>query len=142
MKKIAMLCLLSLLFLCTGCEIVDHEANKQLVIQMVSENCDVLLADIAAKEFPYSEKIDGITSIHPEDDCTFIEYVCGGHGIAPSSSYWGFYYAEDDDMTKIWCANEPLVPQGEGFVYQQPDGDNRYYTEHIVDHFYFYEASY
>ena len=48
-------------------------------------------------------------------------------------------------MTAVWCAPgsaEDLVVSGDGFEWLQPDGDNRYYTEHICGHFYYYEASF
>jgi len=140
-RLIFVLCVFGLLLACTGC-VIDREKTKTLVMNTVREKCDILLEDIQAGDFSDSEQINGITAIHPERDRTFIEYECGGYGIGSATSYWGFYYSEEDDMTRIWCAGEPLVPEGKGFLYQQPDGDNRYYTEHIIDHFYFYDASY
>ena len=35
-----------------------------------------------------------------------------------------------------------LAPSGNGFEWQEANGDNWYYTEHICGNFYYYEASF
>ena len=71
---------------------------------------------------------------------------CGvGAGVGSGTSYVGFYYSSNDDMTAVWCAPSSvnsLTASGNGFEWQEQNGDNRYYTEHICGHFYYYEASF
>ena len=111
------------------------------------ENLDVLLSDIARNDFTRTEQITDFESVSVQydedsDEPAFVGYACGGSGFASSTAYWGFYYSADDDMTRIWCAGEPLVPFQNGYTYHQPDGDDCYYTEPITDHFFYYEAYY
>ena len=78
-------------------------------------------------------------------DDTVVDFSCGGAGIGSSTSYVGFYYTLDNDMTAVWCAPSfasLLMASGNGFEWHEPNGDNRYYTEHICGNFYYYEASF
>lgn len=145
MKRAAVwILLVCVLVICTGCGDIWME-RRERVFEIVRENGDVLLADIAKADFTTSAAIDGIEDVYPEwtfGELDFVEYYCGGAGFGASTAYYGFYYSKEDDLDRIWCAGAPLVPSGDGFLYEQSDGDNRYYTERIVDHFYYYEASY
>ena len=74
-----------------------------------------------------------------------VDFYCGGAGFGSSTSYVGFYYTAENDMTALWCAPssaDSLTPSGNGFEWKEPNGDNRYYTEHICGGFYYYEASF
>lgn len=75
----------------------------------------------------------------------FIDFRCGGSGFGSQTSYFGFYYTENDDVYSVWCApprEESLACYGGGYLWEEKGGDNRYYTEKICDHFYYYEASF
>lgn len=121
----------------------DNAANKmpsrQEVIEYVRENETVLIQCIAAGDYaslgaPVEEVTEG-------DRC--IEFSCGGSGFGPETAYCGFFYSPDDDMSAVWCApQEALTPTGNGFGWQEADGDNACYIEPIVGHFYYYEAAY
>jgi len=82
----------------------------------------------------------GLQDISRDYKDSSINFYCGGRGLGSETSYYGFFYSADDDMTAIWCSGSPLTRKGKGWEYQQPDGDNSYYTEKIADHFYYYEA--
>lgn len=123
------------------------DSTQTQAMRICMENLDVLLADIAQNDFTRTEQISDFESVsvqYDEDagEPVFVDYACGGSGFGPNTAYWGFYYSTDDDMTRIWCAGEPLVPFQNGYVYRQTDGDDRYYTEQITDHFFYYEAQY
>lgn len=78
-------------------------------------------------------------------DEKLVEFSCGGAGIGSATSYVGFYYSPNDDMNELWCAPpffSSLTPSGNGFEWHEQNGDNSYYTEHICEHFYYYEASF
>ena len=80
-----------------------------------------------------------------EDDDEAVDFSCGGAGVGSGTSYVGFYYTPDNDMTAVWCAPSSslmLVPCGDGYEWWEPNGDNHYYTEHICGNFYYYEASF
>lgn len=138
-------CFLSTVILMSfcSCDSMDNRISKDVIFALVTENESLLLDDIKNNNFDASKGLDGINKIVTSED--IIEFSCGGAGFGPSTAYCGFYYTEDDNITAIWCAPESetdLVPYENGFLYEQENGDNRYYTEKICENFYYYEAAY
>ena len=71
-----------------------------------------------------------------------IDIQCGGAGFGPSTHYYGIFYSADDNLCTIDVAGprDKLVEHGEGYLYQEKSGDNRYYIEQLGNHFYYCEA--
>ena len=102
-----------------------------------------MLKAIEDEDFSAFENKSFIKSIDADE--AIVDFSCGGAGNGSGTSYVGFYYSPNDDMTAVWCASyfaDALMPSGNGFEWQEQSGDNRYYTEHIYGHFYYYEASF
>ena len=121
----------------------DDSADKNDVFEFVRDNEEELLKAIENGDFSAFENKGFIKDIEPDE--AFVDFSCGGAGVGSGTSYVGFYYTADKDMTAVWCAPPPnslLIPSGNGFGWQEPNGDNRYYTEHICGHFYYYESSF
>lgn len=124
-------------------KLLDDQAEKSDIISYVKENEKLIVDCIAKKDYSQIKENDIVEDISADGD--LIEFSCGGAGFGSATSYCGFYYSPDDDMTKIWCGpsdNEPLVESDKGYVWEQKDGDNTYYTEHICGHFYYYKSTY
>lgn len=133
--------MLALLVMLAGCG--SPKMRKDQAFRLVEEHYETLCSDVEQWNFDHSRAIEGIESVMPDEEgSAFVEYDCGGAGFGPNTAYWGFYYSANDDLTLIWCAAHPLLRSGDGFLYQQEGGDNRYYTEKIAGHFYYYEAGY
>ncbi len=121
----------------------DDSADKGEIFEFVCENEEELLKAIQDGDFSAFENQGFIKEIDANE--TVVDFSCGGAGVGSGTSYVGFYYTPDNDMTAVWCAPSSagsLTPFGNGFVWQEPNGDNRYYTEHICGNFYYYEASF
>ena len=134
-----------------GHEVKTSDSAQAQATRVCMDNLDVLLSDIAQNDFTRTEQIsnDGrsisVQSVECSEDTgkpVFVDYLCDARPFGLNTAFWGFYYSADDDMTRIWCAGEPLVPFQNGYTYHQPDGDDCYYTEPITDHFFYYEAHY
>ena len=74
-----------------------------------------------------------------------VSFYCGGTGFGSATSYYGFYYSFDGTPKDYWCGTsfgspEQLKPDGDGFSIKYSNDDNCYYTEKIMDNFYYYEA--
>lgn len=157
MKKfISVLLVLCMLFSLAGCSDAlegalflflvaagDDSANKDNVFEFVREEEDALLEAIENGDFAAFEDNGFIKSIDVGTDV--VDFSCGGAGVGSGTSYVGFYYTAENDMTAVWCAPpsaSSLSPSGNGFEWQESNGDNWYYTEHICGNFYYYEASF
>ena len=71
-----------------------------------------------------------------------IDFSVGGLGLAPSSTYWGFYYTPDDVPIGIDGSDVLLSPDGNGWIWKEPNGDNFQYIEKICNNWYGYKASF
>ena len=156
-KTICLLLVLCMLFSLAGCSekvlggalfyflvaTGDDRAGKNDIFEFVCEEEDALLKAVENGDFSAFENKGFIKGIDADPDV--VDFSCGGAGVGSGTSYVGFYYTADNDMTAIWCAPSSvtsLTPSGNGFEWQEPHGDNRYYTEHICGNFYYYEASF
>lgn len=90
-----------------------------------------------------------------------VEFACGGYGMGSETGYAGFYYSLSE--TKIETNDEtntadmsPLgyyttgtgsgynnfSPEGEGWLWNEINGDNTVYIENITGNFYYYLEEY
>ena len=121
----------------------DDRADKETIAAFVCEQEDALLQGIENRDFSAFEQKGFIKDI--AIDKGVVEFSCGGMGMGSATSYVGFYYTPDNDISAVWCApSSPdlLTPSGKGFAWQEPNGDNRFYAEKICENFYYYEASF
>lgn len=155
-KLICAFLVICLLFSLAGCSDVlggtfflllaatsDDGADKDDVFEFVCEEEEALLKAIADGDFSAFENKGFIKSIDAYTNV--VDFSCGGAGFGSGTSYVGFYYTADNDMTAVWCAPSSaslLTPFENGFEWQETNGDNWYYTEHICGNFYYYEASF
>ena len=155
-KGLALLLAVMMAFSLSGCKEIlggavllflvatgDDSADKDEVFDFVRENEEALLKAMEAGDFSAYENKGFIQTINAEE--TVVDFSCGGAGIGSGTSYVGFYYTSKNDMAAVWCAPPSargLTPSGNGFKWQQPNGDNQYYVEHICGNFYYYEASF
>ena len=155
-KLICLLLVLNMLLSLCGCADIlggavflaliaagDDRADKDEVFEFVCENEEELLKAVENEDYSALENQGFIKDIDADE--TVVDFSCGGAGVGSGTFYVGFYHTPDDDMTAVWCAPTSagaLTPSGNGFEWQEPNGDNRYYTEHICGNFYYYEASF
>jgi hypothetical protein len=94
----------------------DDSADKDEIFTFVRENEEELLKAIESGDFSAFENQGVIKEI--EDDDEAVDFSCGGAGVGSGTSYVGFYYTPDNDMTAVWCAPSSslmLVPCGDGY---------------------------
>lgn len=155
-RALSLLMTVSMLFVLSGCSDAwggayfllliaagDNRADRTEIFGFVRENEEALMTAIEEGDFSALENTGFIRDI--EADATVVDFSCGGFGVGSSTSYVGFYYTRNGDMTSVWCAPgsaELLLPSGEGFIWCEENGDNTYYTEHVCGNFYYYEASF
>ena len=80
----------------------DDSADKVEVIEFVCEKEDELLKSIETEDFSAFENQGFIKDI--DADKSVVDFSCGGAGVGSGTSYVGFYYTPDHDMTAIWCS--------------------------------------
>ena len=135
--------LLASVFSLTSCSLSDGLTDKEDIIKLFVKHEEAIQSAVNSENFDKIEKIRGIQSVYIYDD--YIDFSCGGSGFGPSTHYYGFFYSADDNLL-AWnggmCSPNELYENGQGYTYQQTNGDDMYYVEKIVDHFFYYEAHY
>ena len=71
-----------------------------------------------------------------------IEFQTSAFGLAPSSSYPGFYYAPSGEPMGYQGVEVAFEENGSGWSWEEPEGDNRQYTEQITGNWYWFEATF
>ena len=126
-KVVAVLSILLVsISLFTACSLSDDLTDKADIIKLFNDNKDSIVSAVDGGSFDEVEKIRGIESVYESDN--YIDFSCGG-----------FFYSATDDLT-AWnggvCPADELYEFGDGYKYQQADGDNEYYVEEIGEHFF------
>ncbi len=130
-KRIAlffvMLCLAFILASCSG-----NLTDKSDIVSLYQKNEETFLQAASNGDYSAVEKINGVQSVLVKE--AYVEIQCGGAGLGSSTHYYGIFYSADD-IDADW-----LVEHGDGYLYQEEEGDNRIYVEPLGNHFYYYEA--
>ena len=71
-----------------------------------------------------------------------IEFMLGGRGLVPSSTYYGCYYSPDDVPLAFQDMDVKLTQDGHDYWVWTEQGDNHGATAKIRDKWYYYEASF
>ena len=141
MKKL-ILCLAAV-FICFSLTACTGHLSKSEIFSLVQDNHAFLLECIGDDRLDRAAQVRGIESAYADKNGAYVEFCCGGAGLVPSSSYYGFYYSPDDLPLAVDVTDtKDLVPAGSGYGWKQPGGDNRYYTERILENWYYYESHY
>ena len=84
--------------------------------------------------------VEAVNTWEGEHDMT--EFILINRGLVSASSYYGCYYSWDDVPLAFQNGNEKLVQHGHAYWKWQGKGDNRGATQKILDHWYYFEASF
>ena len=137
-KSISLLVLLAMFFAFSAC--ANNLTEKSDIISLYQKNEEAFLRAAESGDYREIEHIRGIQKVLIWD--SYIDIQCGGAGFGPSTHYYGIFYSAEDNLCAIDVAGprDRLVEQGNGYSYQEENGDNRYYVEPLGNHFYYYEA--
>ena len=138
MKRVIMLCL----FLIAGITLSScaGDLNRKQVFTIVQENHAFLQKCIDEGNYDRSLEIRGIQNTYTGGKGSYVKFYCGGTGLGPSTSYYGFYYSPTDAPLAVDVPEtETLTSFDDGWGWSEPNGDNSYYTERIMECWYYYE---
>lgn len=137
-KRIAAVLLICMLTSLSACS--RNLTEKSDIISLFQKHEEAFLQAANSGDYSSVERIRGVRSVYISE--TYVMIECGGAGLGPSTHYYGIFYTGDDNLFAVDAA-EPegkWVEHGEGYLYQEDGGDNRYYVEPLGNHFYYYEA--
>ncbi len=121
---------------------LSNNLSKREIIKLVDKYSEIILDDIEENSFEDTLKIKGVTKVTAQD---VTDVQCGGKGFASATSYYGFYYYENDEPVVMFNGHisnvekSEFIPEDNGYTYTEKNSDNTYYTERISPCFYYYE---
>lgn len=140
-RMLAIVLAYSLVFMLAGC---GAERAKKEIFDFVEENYDAIVQACQEKDADTLSNMDGIEEVRVLNE--YVLVYCQGHGIAPSSQDYGFYYSAENLPVTVDCTlsingyTEDLTPEGDGYQYVKDH--NVFYAEHIKGNIYFYSNTY
>jgi len=140
MVKIGLICIVAISMF-----FIFNNSNKDKIVKLVNNNREFMNECVEDKDYEKIHEIRGIKKITPyylSGNELYIDLYCYGSGLVPSSTYHGFYYSSNDEPIGFQAAPVKLESDGYGWKWIESNGDNRYYTEKIADHWYYYEAAF
>jgi len=87
--------------------------------------------------------IENVSQIHLRvGEHVIVDFFVSGFGIAPASTYYGFYYSPEDLVLPYLEERAVLTEYEKDAWSWQGSGDNKGVTKKIADCWYYYEASF
>jgi len=84
----------------------------------------------------------GLWKISVLSEDSMVEFHTGGSGLAPSSTYKGFYYSPDDTHKAFGGADVHLEIKGDTATWLEMGTDNHGVSIRITENWFWYEASF
>ena len=139
-RVISLLVLLAILVCLSACSY--NLTEKKDIISLYQNNEEIFLRAAENGDYSAVEKIKGVQKVLIWD--AYVDIRCGGVGLGSATHYYGIFYYPDDNPCEINVAGSgyKLIELGDGYLYQEENGDNRYYVEPLGNHFYYYEAQF
>lgn len=133
--------LLLVLLLAAGAVLV-LSAPKQRAMGYFYRHSAELEADVAHWQAGEPIRFDPRLTVNVwEGEHKIVEYIVAGRGLAPSGTYYGFFYSPDGVPVSFQNSGEELSQQRQDEWVWQGEGDNRGYVELMRPCWYYFEAS-
>jgi hypothetical protein len=94
-----------------------NNSNKDKIVRLVNNHLELLNKYVENKAYDKIYEIKGIKRITPyflSDNEVYIDYYCYGFGLAPGSTYYGFYYVSNDKPSGFQGTSIKLELDGNG----------------------------
>ena len=117
--------------------------ERRIFSMVVKNQEEYQKAAVQLLEMGEEPKLGGVDRVVvSQGDHMMVDFYVTGFGIAPSSTYYGFYYSPDDVPLAYPNADAALTQYERNSWEWSANGDNRGVTKKIADCWYYYEASF
>lgn len=117
---------------------------ERRIFSMIERNQETY--EMIAVQMLNGEKAAEPTGVHSvrvrAGEHLVVDFFVTGFGLAPSSTYYGFYYSPEDLALPYLEETAKMSEQEEGVWSWSGVGDNKGVTKKIADCWYYYEASF
>ena len=118
----------------------DHPAGIERFVAANQAALEEIAADcLRGSQTAARYKSVEIEGVFPGEH-RIVQFFSGGFGLAPASTYCGFYYSEDGVPAAYQNVDVPLTPAGENRWRWSDGTDNGGVTRRITGHWFSYRA--
>ncbi len=114
----------------------NYEELEHIAIEYINGN------EIQKPQYVSSISVHSPDKQYVHSDNTIVEFSQGGGGLVSTSTYYGFYYSENDIPAAFQNSNKELTEYEKNKWSWTGVGDNRGTTIKIRDNWYYFEASF
>lgn len=141
-KKIQFLIILAVLLvlICGVFAFCNWYTRPEQIFQRNKTELEAVISDYCTSKTLSWSELPGVQSVNVwGNEEPIVQFLTGGFGIAPASTYRGFYYSVSGKPASFQAGNEPLIPVKTGWEWNGR-GDNGGFTQHIEGNWYSFEA--
>ena len=114
----------------------NYEELEHIAIEYINGN------EIQKPQYVSSISVHSPDKQYVHSDNTIVEFSQGGSGLVSTSTYYGFYYSENDIPAAFQNSSKELTEYEKNKWSWTGVGDNRGTTIKIRDNWYYFEASF
>ena len=114
----------------------NYEELEHIAIEYINGN------EIQKPQYVSSISVHSPDKQYVHSDNTIVEFSQGGSGLVSTSTYYGFYYSENDIPAAFQNCSKELTEYEKYKWSWTGVGDNRGTTIKIRDNWYYFEASF
>lgn len=130
--------LLCALLLCALLLRGDRRDRAARYIRQNRQELETFVAELASSGESRATYNGWSVSYRPE--LGMAEFETGAFGLAPSGAYWGFYYSPENIPLPVMGASEmDYTPAEDGWLWEEPGGDNWARTQPLAERWFWYE---
>lgn len=121
-----------------------NSTSKSAIISYVQNNksnLEMYIQAIDTSKGPYTDVYNNWNVAYYQNSGMF-QFLVSAGGIGSSSKYSGFYYSPQNIPMGYQEQNIDLQKNESGWQWNEPNGDNHYYTEKITDNWYWFEMDF
>lgn len=114
----------------------NYEELEHIAIEYINGN------EVEKPKYVRSISVHSPNELYVHTDNTIVEFDQGGSGLVSTSTYYGFYYSENDIPAAFQNSSKELTEYEKNKWSWKDVGDNHGSTIKIRDNWYYFEASF
>lgn len=114
----------------------NYEELEHIAIEYINGN------EVEKPKYVRSISVHSPNELYVHTDNTIVEFDQGGSGLVSSSTYYGFYYSENDIPAAFQNSSKELTEYEKNKWSWKGTDDNHGSTIKIRDNWYYFEASF
>ena len=142
-KKYISICVILLIFICILSYFFFFRKNSKFYVYQYVKQSHVglehFVEDMLKENDHTEQKTYHSWNVSAYNTSNMVEFIVSSFGVGSSPIYKGFYYSPNDEPLGFQGTDVEWQPEGDGWKWEESQGDNFEYTEKIMEKWYWFE---